>query len=154
MLPNDNVSAKSLLTKENIDKVNKLDDYKAIDNENKKIYHTKCEFPEYESSCEADLLNLFRNKYNVNEFFSNADFSNISDEPMACSSIIHKTKLKVEAKGIEGAAITAMEIKATSAFDGLEGYQDVYETFTINRDFGFIVTDRYDVMLFTGIVNK
>ena len=32
--------------------------------------------------------------------------------------------------------------------------KEIYETFTLDRSFGFILTDPQDVILFSGIVNN
>lgn len=154
MLPRDGKLAKDILTKENIDKVNKLTDYNEKDEEKKLLYFTQCQFPQYESSCDLELSNFFQEKFNIQSLFSAADFSNISDADMVCSSVIHKTKLKVEKKGIEGAAITEMVMKETAIFEGENGYTNVYETLTLDRDFAYIITDSMDVILFEGVVNN
>ena len=49
-------------------------------------------------------------------FSNRADFSNITtEEPLAIDSVIHKTYLRVDEKGTEAVAATAVEIVATSA---------------------------------------
>ena len=49
-------------------------------------------------------------------FTNRADFSNITtEEPLAIDSVIHKTYLRVDEKGTEAVAATAVEIVATSA---------------------------------------
>ena len=59
----------------------------------------------------------------------------------------------MDKKGIEGAAVTVIQMDgATSAGPG--EYERVYEDFIIDRAFGFIITDPYDVTLFSGVVNS
>ena len=40
--------------------------------------------------------------------FEQCDFSNVSDEQLACDGVIHKCSIDVNDKGIEGAAVTVM----------------------------------------------
>ena len=80
-MPNDGYTLSDVYTKENIDKMIKMDDYQAIDDETKTLYYTKCLFPEFETSCDIDYVELLSNesKYNINKLFGEADFSNLVD---------------------------------------------------------------------------
>ena len=66
------------------------------------------------------------------------------------SDVIHKCALEVNKRGIEGAAVTAV------IGDGAAGapiYQNVYHDYVVDRAFGFVVTDGYGTVLFSGVVN-
>lgn len=151
LLPRGNKTVKEVFNKENIDTINKLKDYQSFDEPNNTKYYTNCLFPQFESSCAVDLTKFFKNQYNIIHLFTDADFSSFAEHDMAVSSIIHKTKLKVERKGIEGAAITEMMVGESAI---LPEQKEIYETFTLDRSFGFILTDPQDVILFSGIVNN
>ena len=84
--------------------------------------------------------------------FEHADLSNITDEDVYCEGIYHKTKLIVDKTGIEGAAVTIMPVCAEAAPD--ETYTKVYYDFIVDRDFIFIMKNRYDVTLFSGIITE
>ena len=58
--------------------------------------------------------------------------------------------LDVNKKGIEGAAVTIIMIEKASAL--ME--KKVYHDFTLNKNFGYILTDPNDVVLFTGQITK
>ena len=64
--------------------------------------------------------------------------------------MIHKCSLDVNARGIEGAAVTVM------VGDGAAGpgeYEDVYQDYIVDRAFGFIISDHFGAVLFSGVVN-
>ena len=95
---------------------------------------------------------IFRNDFKINKLFDifECDLSNITDERIACAAVIHKCNLTVNARGIEGAAVTAM-IKAGAAGPG--EYEEVYHDYIVDRAFGFVLTDSYGTVLFSGVVN-
>ena len=161
IVPNDGYTLSDVYTKENIDKMIKMDDYQAIDDETKTLYYTKCLFPEFETSCDIDYVELLSNesKYNINKLFGEADFSNLVDyskwnNSLYCDRIIHQTKLNVEKKGVEGAAVTVVLMNSESAIETPQDYKYVYEEFEVTKNYGFILTDRFDSVIFTGVVNN
>ena len=134
IVPNDGYTVDDIYTKDILEYVNSLKDYKAIDEEAKTIAKTRVFFPEYEAQFNEDIKGVIKNKFKVNDLFdyTKCDFSNIIDEKeyldkyegIYCSSIIHQTKLEVNKKGIEGAAVTIIAMEgATSA--GNE-YKQIY----------------------------
>ncbi|MDE6104900.1 MAG: serpin family protein, partial [Clostridia bacterium] len=78
------------------------------------------------------------------------DFSSLSDDKLACSQVRHVTKLQVDKKGIEGAAVTIIQMDGMPAPE----FEEVYLDFAVDRAFGFIITDGDGVQLFSGAVNK
>ena len=79
-----------------------------------------------------------------------SDFSGITESDVYVDALIHKCALKVNKKGIEGAAVTAVVGDGA----GAPIYQNVYHDYTVDRAFGFILTDGYGTVLFSGAVNK
>ena len=79
-----------------------------------------------------------------------ADLSNISDEHLAISDVVHKTYVTVDEEGTEAAAITNIGIITTSMPD--------YPIFNVNKPFLFVIREKStSVILFIGkmgTVNK
>ena len=59
--------------------------------------------------------------------------------------------MKVDRKGIEGAAVTALPMDGGT---GPDGYEQLYEDFIIDRAFGFIISDSYGNTLFSGAIEN
>lgn len=152
ILPDEGVSVGNAMTAENIKQT--LDySYNGVDKENKILYKTNCKFPEYTADFDKNLANfLFSN--GVEKMFDiiNGDFSSLTDYLITyCGALKHVTKLTVNRKGIEGAAVTVMP-GAGSAGPG--SYTIIKEDFTVNRSFGYVITDNSGVPLFSGVINK
>lgn len=164
IVPNDGYCINDIFTKDNLNNINTITDYRYKDDVKKEEYYTRCLFPEFKASCDEDLVDLFKDKYNMNKFFdpNECDFTNITDlnftsnrivEGIYCSSIIHKTELEVNKKGIEGAAVTIVAMNESTSCP-IEEYKKIYKDFVIDKAFGYIITDLNDVMLFSGVVNN
>ena len=154
IVPTDGHSLDEVLTSENIYNINNLGDYGYIDEENKLLHHTRVFFPEYKASFDGDLAEILKNDFGINKLFDfeQCDFSNITDEQLACDGVIHKCSIDVNDKGIEGAAVTVMPM--AGAAGPLEGYEEVYHDYIVDRAFGFVITDSYGAVLFSGVVNS
>ena len=154
ILPTDGHTLEEVFTAENIYNINNLGDYGYIDEENKLLHHTRVFFPEYEASFDGDLANILQNDFGINKLFDfkECDFSNVSDERLACDGVIHKCSIDVNAKGIEGAAVTVMPMAGEAG--PLEGYEKVYHDYIVDRAFGFVITDSYGSVIFSGVVNS
>lgn len=162
IVPKDGYTVDDIYKKEILEYVNNLTDYQAVDDRAKTISNTRCLFPEFTANFNENIKKVIKDKFNVNDLFDfeECDFSNIVDPKeyldkyvgIYCSSIIHQTELKVNKKGIEGAAVTIV------AMDGADGaideYEHVYYDFVIDRDFAYIITDSSGVVLFSGVVKK
>jgi hypothetical protein len=57
----------------------------------------------------------------------------------------------VDRRGIEGAAVTYIPMAGAP---GPGEYERVYLDFIVDRAFGFVITDRNDITLFSGVVNE
>lgn len=156
--PNDGKTIDQVFTAQNIDAVRTHDYYaNSVDRENRIIYLTRCLFPEYKAEFDEDVRPILHDAFGINSFFDSysCDMTNLTDESVYCEKVRHVTKLEVNKKGIEGAAVT-LEQMCGSAAPGPDGevevWSYVYETFTVDKSFGFMITDRYDTTLFSGIV--
>jgi serpin B len=154
IVPTDGHTVEEIFTSENIYTINNLGSYGYIDEENKLLHHTRVFFPEYKASFNGDLSEVLKNDFGVEQLFDfdECDFSGVTDEPLACDGVIHKCSIDVNDKGIEGAAVTVMPM--AGAAGPLEGYVDVYHDYIVDRAFGFVITDSYGAVLFSGVVNQ
>ena len=151
IVPNDGVNLEDLITPEVISNVNDQK-YVGVDEENKIMYHTKTYFPGFEAETKIDAKDILK-KMGVNDLFTSAcDFSGFLDEFVYCDEIQHVAKLKVDKKGIEGAAYTAINMKGEAG--PLDGYEDVFEEFIVDRSFYYVISDHNNLPVFSGIVNK
>ena len=154
IVPTDGHTLDEVFTSESIYNINNLGDYGYIDEENKLLHHTRVFFPEYKASFDGDLAEILKNDFGITKLFDfeQCDFSNVSDEQLACDGVIHKCSIDVNDKGIEGAAVTVMPM--AGAAGPLDGYEEVYHDYIVDRAFGFVITDSYGAVLFSGVVNS
>ncbi len=146
ILPKDGVELKDAMTAENVNAVNYA---KYIDEEDGVRYLTRCIFPKFKIESDTPVKEVFENKgYLTNAF--RAYTSDLTDKELCVSDIKHSAVLKVDEKGIEGAAVTIIASKATAEPPEHEQKLD----FVIDRSFGFLVTDPYGVILFAGRVTE
>lgn len=81
-------------------------------------------------------------------FANNADFTGITDENLAISDVVHQTFVKVDEKGTEAAAATAIGIRTTAIMTG----PDPVEVHA-DKPFLFVIRDtRTNMVLFLGRV--
>ena len=121
----------------------------------KKRYFTRCFFPEFEAEYDQDIKNRIA-AMGVDKFFSVAcDFTNLTDREVFCRSIRHVTKLEVARKGIEGAAVTVVEMaeKAAPGPYEEEEWENVFEDFVVDRNFAYVLS-MDGVPVFTGVVKS
>ena len=154
IVPDSDHTLDQVFTAENIYTINNITDYGYIDEENKLLHHTRALFPDYKASFDEDISDILKEDFGINKLFDfeECDFSNVTDEEIACYGVIHKCSLEVNKKGIEGAAVTAMP--SAGAAGPLEGYVKVYHDFIVDRAFGFVITDSYGTVLFSGVINE
>lgn len=152
LLPDDGVSIDDVFTAENLSAMNSVKDYEAVDEEARKIYYTRCLFPEYEASFDEDVRASLA-EMGIDDLFSEeeCDLSALVEDGQGvyCKGAQHTTKLTVDRVGIEGAAVTVIP-GATKA--GPPEYETVYLDFVVDRAFGFVLTDSQNITLFSGIV--
>ncbi|MDE5547646.1 MAG: serpin family protein, partial [Clostridia bacterium] len=82
-------------------------------------------------------------------FVDECDFSPITSSPAQVDQIKHITKLTVDRKGIEGAAVT---VEPAAGAAGPGEYKEVYCDYIVDRAFGFVL-EKNDIALFSGIIN-
>ena len=151
--PNDGKRIQEVFNEEAMSYVTNRKNYVYQDDEKLERYHTKCIFPEYTADGDIELKNMLRDTFGIKTLFNETecDFSSITDKDCFVTGVRHIAKLKVDKKGIEGAAVTLMVAGATGMPD--EQYKDVYDTFVADKEFGFILTSG-DTVLFSGVVTN
>ncbi len=152
ILPKDGYTVNDLFTEETVSEVNSLTDYNAVDEVNKIKYFTRCLFPEFSSSYDADVKEHLK-EMGINKLFNRGqcDFTSLTHDDVYCEEVKHVTKLEVDKTGVEGAAVTIIGMDGSSP---PPAYENIYFDFAVDRAFGFILTDRYDNTLFSGVVNR
>ena len=155
IVPTDGHTLEEVFTPENIYNINNLGDYGHIDEKNKLMHRTRVLFPKYKASFDGDLAKILQNDFGIHDLFDigQCDFSNVTDTPIFCNKVIHKCGIDVNDKGIEGAAVTVIAMDY-GAGDFSDNYKKVYHDYIVDRAFGFVVTDRYGAVLFSGVVNS
>ena len=153
--PNEGKSLKDVFNKETMQYVLNKENYLYQDDTKLERYYTKCVFPEFKASSDIDLMPMFINDFNVTSLFDaqKCDFSNIMTEsvPACVDQFNHIAKVDVNRKGIEGAAVTYM---AYAGAVGPDEYTDVFETFVVDQEFGFILTNYNNDIIFSGAVTN
>ena len=153
--PNEGKALKDVFNKEAMQYVLDNDNYIYEDDEKLERYHTNCVFPEFKADSDIDLIPMFSRDLNITSMFDpvKCDFSNIMNEPTPgyVEQFKHIAKLDVNRTGIEGAAVTYM---AYAGAVGPDEYTDVYETFVVDQEFGFILTNYSGDVIFSGAVTN
>ena len=125
-------------------------DHSSYKDEGKKLTKTRCIFPSFTGESDVELKELFVKYFGVERLFdARCDFSNITNSSVNCSKFKHIAKLEVKEKGIEGAAVTYLEMKETATGPDEETY--IYEDFVVDKEFGYILTAPTNDIIFSGI---
>ena len=147
--PKEGKSINDVFTKENIDYV--LEDHYYYKNEEKKEkYMTCCVLPEFNAYVNIGLNDVFVRDFHVTKLFSDCDFSNITDANVNVSDFRQIAKIGVDTKGFEAAAVTYMTVPLMGNDDG---YRTITGEFVLNKEFGYVISARGDVM-FSGVVTN
>lgn len=125
-----------LLTPENMETW-----YGEMVNQSKTVYLPRFEFA-YGKKLNDELMALGM----IDAFNGNANFKGITDAmQLFISDVIHKSYIKVDEKGTEAAAVTAVVIRTTSAGPGSD--------FVVNHPFAFAIKEKdTNAILFIGKV--
>jgi serpin B len=154
IVPSDEYSVDDIYTKDTLQEILSMEDYKSKDEDAKKEYVTRCLFPEFEASFKQDIKDILKDQMGIKELFSDdCNFTNITDEEdICCGKVVHQTKLMVDKTGMEGAAVTIVVMSPTSADPG--EYEKVSQDFIIDRDFVFVIGDNNGNIVFTGVIKN
>lgn len=148
IIPKDGYTINDIYNYETLEEVN-TKGYIVRDDEKMEEYNTRCFFPEFEAEFNEDISNVFKDDFNINEFFTfNSNFSPLTNEEVKCGGIIHSTKLTVDKIGIEGAAVTVLP---GAGAPGPGEYTQVYIDYIVKKNFILIIS-KDNVDLFSGVV--
>ncbi len=144
MLPNDGYTSADL-----IDELS-IENWKSWSKQYNTYQNILVTMPRFKYGFEMKLENILQEMGMQKAFSrSDADFSEISEEYLYISQVIHKTYIDVNETGTEAAAVTAIVFRSTSA--GL----DEKLRFTVDKPFVFAITEKdTDAILFIGEVQN
>lgn len=151
VVPKDGYTLKEAMSDDNLNKVNSQTNFKSC--ENGKYHLTQCIFPSFVVRSHTELSEVFKSNDVLKNAFGvfTSPLTEDKSQPLTVEKIVHKAVLDVNKEGVEGAAVTIVQVAAGCA-EGEEEDPYVYHQFLINKNFGFIVTDYNDVILFEGQV--
>lgn len=159
ILPKDGYTVDQVFTADNIAAVNNITDHGAYNESRTEHYTTRVLFPEYKCKYDENVAATLQKNFGIDLFFKDStaypdkscDFSTLTDDLCHCAKVQHVTDLTVNRKGIEGAAVTVIDMVGDSA---PEPMMEITADFVVNKAFGFIITDYRNVTLFSGVVNN
>ncbi len=116
-------------------------------------YNTRSIFPEFVASYDSDVSTILKSEFGINDLFSesNCDMSNLTDSHVSCSKVEHVTQLEVTKKGIEGSAVSVLDMAGSGA--STSRYTEVYIDFVIDQAFMYVLTSPNGEPLFMGVTN-
>ena len=119
---------------------------KYLDKVTLKREYVDLSIPKFRCEYSASLTDILKLLGMSKAFTGGADFSRMSDVPMAVSDVIHKTYIDVNEEGTEAAAATAVLMKATSSLITNEPV-----VIKIDKPFVYVIKDNAnDEILFMG----
>lgn len=155
LVPQEGATLSEVMTAQNIAEVSAREDWNATDEENRIHYYTRCLFPEFEGGCEGDVSPVLKEEFGVEKLFDRkqSDLSALTGKTSGvyCTEAQHVATLKVDRKGIEGAAVFVIPGAGEA---GPDEYETVYEDFLVDRAFGFVLADSYGTTLFAGVIHE
>ncbi|KAG7209630.1 hypothetical protein KM043_011279 [Ampulex compressa] len=111
--------------------------------------------PRFKIESTMPLNNVLENMGLTHMFNSNANFSGISNQPLAVSKVIQKAFIEVNEEGSEAAAVTGLQIIALSLTETAEIYVDRAFYFVILRTTRDQETGTHNILqLFSGQVTN
>lgn len=105
----------------------------------------KIQIPKFKTEYSVELRNILQS-LGMKSAFAGADFSQMTQTPVAISAVKHKTFIEVNEEGTEAAATTAVVMTRTSISRPVTPFQMV-----VNRPFFCVIRDnRTGMILFMG----
>ncbi len=152
LLPDEGKGVEEVFTPQNIALVNGTKDFGGTDDVRKIRHLTRLLLPVFEAHCDEDFEEILKEMGIRALFGAECDFSAILDGAAAhCSGVRHVAKFKVDLRGIEGAATTVLPAPGAA---GPDEWEEIYSDLSVDRSFAFLLTDRYDNILFAGAVKS
>ena len=146
ILPKEGYTLKDVMKKDTLTAINKTTDYKVVD-DNDRYHMTRCIFPTFKIESEAKLTEALKENKLLTKAFAPFMSPIVNNSTLYPAGIIHNATVKFDKYGIEGAAVTIEPMAGA-------GCVDYFHDFVLDREFGFIITDENDVILFEGQVTN
>lgn len=125
-----------------------LNDYTELKNDMELVEEVKTSIPKFKFEIKKELSDSLI-EMGVVDAFENADFSGISDSPLAISRVIHQTFIDVTEEGTEAAAATMEEMDMGMSIS----WEAKPKEFKADHPFMFFIEDRRtNCILFMGKV--
>ncbi len=122
------------------------DDWKDAVGPNTKYKEVHVQLPRFSIEGKYELKDILVAMGMHDAFDGNADFTRMSDEGLYISRVFQSTKIGVDEKGTEAAAVTVVEMRKTTT-------TMADSDFIVDRPFYFTI-EAYDAILFAGCVNQ
>lgn len=153
ILPNDGYNVEDVFTQGIISQVIARKNYGAIDEQNGIINYTRVLFPAFKASLNADISGMLANDFGVTDLFDaeKCDLSGLLSSSAYLENLTAQGAVKVGADGIYG---TAHAYLPTNSAPKNDEYTPVYHDFIINGAFGFVLTDEYGTILYSGVIDN
>lgn len=153
ILPNEGYNINDVFTQEIITHVISRSDFGAINEKEGIINYTRVLFPAFSASLTADISKVLANDFGVTDLFDaeKCDLSGLLSSSAYLEKLTAQGAVKIGADGIYGTAYSYLP--TNSAPDNGE-YTPVYHDFVIDGAFGFVLTDEYGTILYSGVVDN
>ncbi len=144
ILPDEGTSAEELAASD------KLYGYltRPLDEDGSESARVMIKMPRFDADSEKDLIEGLTELGVTDVFGGKADFSPLSDQPLAVDEISHAVRVKADEDGVEAAAYTVIMVKATAAL-----IEEPPVEFILDRPFIFEIVSSDGLPLFCGVVN-
>ena len=122
----------------------------AVDDTNQKVYYTRVLFPQTVVEFSGDITENLQKDFGITSLFDEkeCDFSGLSYSEAWCNNFIHKSKVTIDAKGIEGSNINFGLLDKNEP--DYPEYEKVYLDYIVDKAFGFVVVDAEGLILYVG----
>ena len=145
IVPNDDYTIKDINLEEAIKTINNITNYQ----DDNVTYYTNCYFPKFKTETDANLKEILKEKFSISSLFNgDCDFSPLTDDKVHVETIRQNCVIDVNEYGIEAAAVTIEDIVGESIGEG----SVVYQTFSVDKSFAYVLTDPNDIILFSGVI--
>ncbi len=153
ILPNKGYDIHDVFTQGIISQVISRNNFGAINEKEGTISYTRVLFPAFSASIGADISGMLANDFGVTDLFDaeKCDLSELLSSSAYLDKLTTQGAVKVGADGIYG---TAHSYLPTNSVPENGEYTPVYHDFIINGAFGFLLTDEYGTILYSGVVDN
>lgn len=154
LLPKDGYQLKKVFTAENISRILSVEDYGYLDSEESKLHHTRVIFPSFDASFSGDVSSVMTNTFGVKSLFDPelCDLSGITSAKAYCVSLPHASSISIGRSGIGD--VKTVTLAQSPSHQGPDYYEDVYHELMIDRAFGFVLTDTYGTIVYSGVISN